>query len=198
MQVHCSKRLIEKLPDNEGLNLAESSVELTEQLPPNVVLFPGTRLKQKQVDIQDLGTWHANLSLIQNKQCIVFVHDITRFSLVIPCILKDDFFDLDSLFIEVFINTLLKLNYPFSIINKASKLLSPMKFDNQCDQSVMGSIRFVTERIEHLVVLDNIKIGELSPCSTSAWLNEMPCSVKGRKEPVWPIQAMREFIERIG
>ncbi len=195
MQVHCTKKLMAKLPQNHKLEQGKEGIQNFETLPSNVVLFPGTELKQVAKKRQNLGEWHANLVLIQRRQCIVFVHDITRFSLIIPCLLKDDFADLDNLFVEVFINTLLKLNYPFAVIDAATKMLTPMKFDTACNRSVQGTMRVVTEQVEHLVWVDNIKISELSPRSTSAWLNEMPCTVKGQKEPVWPIQAMQKFIE---
>lgn len=35
---------------------------------------------------------------------------------------------------------------------------------------------------------------DLSPYRTAAWLAERPCTIKGRKDCVWPIQAMGELL----
>ncbi|WAJ70232.1 DUF6933 domain-containing protein [Catenovulum adriaticum] len=195
MQVHCTKKLMAKLPQNHKINSAEPVAELPQQLPANVVLFPGTKLKNQQEKTKDLGQWHANLVVIQRRRCIMFVHDITRFGLIIPCVQKVDFANLDNLFIDIFINTLLKLDYPFAVVDAASQLLTPFKYDSHCNRSVQGTMRVMISQIEHLVWVDNIKVSELNPCSTSAWVNEMPCTVKGQKEVIWPIKAMKEFIQ---
>lgn len=195
MQVHCTKKLMAKLPQNHKINAQTQATDLPQQLPDNVILFPGTELKNKQQSLQGLGQWHANLTLIQRRQCIMFVHDITRFGIIIPCVQKMDFAHLDNLFIDIFINTLLKLDYPFAVVDAASQLLTPFKYDTDCNRSVQGTMRVMISHIENLVWVDNIKVSELDPCSASAWVNEIPCTVKGQKDVVWPIKAMQEFIE---
>ncbi|MCU4676238.1 hypothetical protein N7931_11410 [Catenovulum sp. 2E275] len=195
MLVHCTKKLMAELPDHQKIQNLTSSLPLAEQLPDNVIVFPGAQIQLEQNDVPNLGQWHANLVLIQNRKCIIFVHDHTRFGLIMPCVQKADFADLESLFVEGFINTLLKLDFPFAVIDAATKLLTPLRFDSNCSRSVQGTMRKMKGLIDNLLDYDQIKISELSPKAASAWLNEMPYSAKGQSDTIWPIQAMQAFIE---
>ena len=56
-----------------------------------------------------LSGWHGNLLTLQRHQCVLLVHDTTHFPVFIPCLTKNDFAELDGFFIDVFMNTLLKV-----------------------------------------------------------------------------------------
>lgn len=178
MQIHCTKKLFEKLP-----------VSLTEQTP----------------SAQPIGAyaewlnWHANLVVMQRRQNLIFVNDATRFAVFIPVVVQKDFANLPHLFTDVFINTLLKSGIDFELVDKAAKLIQqqPFSFDTVCDRSVQGTMRLMASDIEYELIYDGSKITDLLPYSTSARLSERPCTVKGKKDCIWPNRAMNELLVRL-
>jgi hypothetical protein len=60
LRIHITKKLAEKLK-KAGFEIADSAEE-----QPSA-----------------LGDWHANITTIQRRQCLVFTHDQTRFSLAL-------------------------------------------------------------------------------------------------------------------
>lgn len=178
MQIHCTKKLFEKLP-----------VSLIEQ-PPSA---------------QPIGVyanwlnWHANVVVMQRRQNLIFVNDATRFAAFIPVVVQKDLANLPHLFTDVFINTLIKSDIDFELVDKAAKLIQqqPFSFDTICDRSVQSTMRLMTSDIEYELIYDGSKITDLLPYSTSARLCERPCTVKGTKDVVWPNRAMSELLRKL-
>ena len=108
MILHCTKKLYAKLPEK---------VKVAEQTATAI-----------GIQAQWLN-WHANLITIQRRQCVIAVHDATRFTLFIPCLTKKDFANLDWHFDDVFINTLLKSDMPPELINTCLLYTSPSPRD---------------------------------------------------------------------
>ncbi len=81
MILHCTKKLYAKLPEK---------VKVAEQTASAI-----------GIQAQWLN-WHANLITIQRRQCVIAVHDATRFTLFIPCLTKKDFANLDWHLNDVF------------------------------------------------------------------------------------------------
>jgi hypothetical protein len=175
MQIHCTKKLFEKLP-----------ASLTEQSP----------------SAQPIGVyanwlnWHANVVVMQRRQNLIFVNDATRFAVFIPVVVQKDFANLPHLFTDVFINTLLKSDIDFELVDKAAKLIQqqPFSFNTVCDRSVQGTMRLMASDIEYELIYDGSKITDLLPYSTSARLSERPCKIKGKKGVLWPNRMMAELL----
>ena len=60
-------------------------------------------LKPKELNEQEptsgiLGTWHANLLLINRRKCVLFVNDKTLFNFLIPGVKKEQLRKLDQHF----------------------------------------------------------------------------------------------------
>lgn len=94
IRLHCTKKLLAKLPllEDGRLNSRQG------------------HFAAESVAVESpLSGWHANLILLQRRQCVLFVHDSTRFPLFIPALKKADFAELDWLFRDSFMNTLLKV-----------------------------------------------------------------------------------------
>jgi hypothetical protein len=49
---------------------------------------------------------HAHLVILQRRQCVLFVHNHSRFALIIPCLKQPDFASLDWHFEDVLMKTL--------------------------------------------------------------------------------------------
>jgi hypothetical protein len=175
MNVHATKKLLAKLPLNE-------TARLSNDLPMAANDAPG------------LGDWHANLILLQRRQCVLFVHDVTRFAVFVPCLTKPDFARLDWHFQDVLMNTLLKTDLSPELLDKATRFLSPLRFDNNCNRSVQGTMNQMAQDLDYGLYYDHADISDLLPYSTSRRLSDRPCTAKGVKDWIWPIPAMHEWL----
>ena len=172
MIIHCTKKLASKLPEVSPEPLGEAN---------------------------PLGSWHANLYTIDRRNCILFCHDQTRFVLFMAGLKKEHFANLDFWFRDLFANTLLKLGYDTNLIEKALALLTPTRFDTNCDRSVQGSMRTVRMMELESMLYHVPDVTELLPYSTSAKLNDRPVTVKGMKasECLWPIRDMEVWLKSV-
>ncbi|APE06890.1 hypothetical protein BM528_14795 [Alteromonas sp. RW2A1] len=176
MILHCTKKLYAKLPEK---------VKATKQ--------PATAIG---IQAQWLN-WHANLITIQRRQCIIAVHDATRFTLFIPCLTKKDFSNLDWHFNDVFINTLLKSDMPPELVNAAATNYQPLTFDTTCNRSVQGTMNQVAQEIDYGLYYKNTSVADISPYRYSADLSHRPCGVKGQKEYIWPDKEMVQLLQKL-
>lgn len=179
--IHATKKLYAKLPlTTDGLIKEKTSgVESANPINPN-----------------PLSGWHANLITLERRNCVLLVHDTTRFPLFIKQLVKADFARFDWHFQDAFMNTLLKLGADQSQMDTAASLLAPCQFDTECNRSVQGSLNRMKGDVEHLLWYDDISLDDISPYKTSVWLAERPCTVKGMKDCLWPIKAMLELLTK--
>lgn len=176
MILHCTKKLYAKLPEN---------LKATEQ--------PATAIG---IQAQWLN-WHANLITIQRRQCVIAVHDATRFTLFIPCLTRKDFANLDWHFYDVFINTLLKNDMPPELVNTAATNYQPLTFDTNCNRSVQGTMNQVAQEIDYGLYYKNTSVADISPYRYSADLSHRPCGVKGQKDYIWPDREMAPLLNNL-
>jgi hypothetical protein len=162
IRVHCTQKLIAKLPLDESGRLRGKKKLGTS----HDVTTDGTN----ETAESPLSNWHANLITLQRRNCVLFVHDATRFPVFVPCLQKADFAGLQQHFTDVFMNTLLKIGA-----------------DDQ-------TLECAAQDVDFLLWHDNSSITDLLPYSTSVWLAERPCSVKGLKDYIWPVEAMLNLI----
>lgn len=165
MILHCSKKLAARLP-------GVSSVPLEETSP--------------------LGSWHGHLFTLDRRQCVMFVHDATRFVLFMPGLRKMQFEELGSKWFRLlYTATLAMSGYPDAQIRKVELALGPVRFDTATDRSVQGSLRVARQDLEAWAYqVSNVL--ELDPLKVSCWLNERPTTVYGKW--LWPDRAMREAV----
>ena len=143
-----------------------------------------------------LNGWHAHLLILQRRQCVLFVHNHSRLALILPCLKKPDFASLNWHFEDVLMNTLLKVGMPEHVINRAANCIAPLCFDQPLDRSVMGTLNQLAADIEHQLWYERKNISDLLPYGTSAWLSDRPCHVKGQKDCIWPIDSVKEILDR--
>src|SRR5690606_22958391 len=95
-----------------------------------------------------LSGWHANLIILQRRNCVLFVHDATRFPVLITGLLKADFAELDSHFCNTYMNTLLKCGANDLQMQTAHNAIMPLVCDTRCDRSVQGTLNRMKGDIE--------------------------------------------------
>lgn len=182
IQFHVTKKLLVKLPLNEEGFLPRQ--------PNNEWLHD----KGQWVN-NPLSGWHGNLITLQRRQCVLMVHDTTRFPVFIPCLSKPDFSTLDSRFADSFMNSLLKCSASEEQMAMANSLLAPLQSDSACNRSVQGTMRRMAGDIEHHLAYNQVNVAELTGYRLSAWLADSPCTVKGQKDCIWPDKEMLSLLD---
>lgn len=175
MRVHVTKKLAEKL---------QKAGRLIENNPAE--------------SASALDSWHANISTIQRRQCVVFVHDKTRFAIVLLGVTQKELKQIDYWFEDMLGSCMLKLGYDPELIEKACEGIGELTFDTQCDRSVQGTLKVAIEDLEaHTEGCTNIM--DLAQYSLSARLCDRPCRVKGMKETecLWPRKEMLTLLEQL-
>lgn len=150
----------------------------------------------EQVINNPLSGWHGNLLTIQRRNCLLMVHNQTRFPLLLIGLTKKDFATLDYIFADVLMNTLLKVGANEDQMQAAQDLLAPLSIQDSNDRSVQGTLNQMKGDVEHMVCYDNVPIIDCSPYKTSAWLAERPCNIKGQKDCIWPVDAMLSLLDQ--
>ena len=167
IQLHATRKLFDRLPLNADGQLAVT--RRTEWLHEKPALRSNP-----------LSGWHGNLVVLQRRNCVLFVHDATRFPLVLPALTKPDFVELNDRFDDALMNTLLKCGAEEHHLDAAQRYLRPFTVDSQCNRSVLGTLNRMKGDVEHLLWHDNASIAEMTGYRLGAWLADMPWTAKGR------------------
>lgn len=174
--LHATRKLFERLPLKEDGQLAVTS--RSEWLYAQATLVDNP-----------LSGWHGNLVILQRRNCVLLVHDTTRFPLVLPALTKPDFAELNDRFVDAFMNTLLKCEAEDPQMDAAHHYLRPFQVDTHCNRSVQGTLNRMKEEIEHLLWYEQVDIADMMGYRLGAWLASMPRSVKNRGY-LWPHKEM--------
>ena len=166
MIIHCTKKLAAKLPEVSSEMLAETS---------------------------PLGSWHAHLYVIDRRNCLLFCHDETRYTVFLPGLRKPELAELGRWFNEAFTASLAYMGLPDNQVRRAELALGAVQFDTNTDRSVQGSLnqmRFMLDcRLEEVT-----DVMLLNPLSVTRWLCHTPVSVRGGKEFWMADDAMMERV----
>ncbi len=175
MRIHVTKKLADKLTK------AGHGISTTVDEHPSI-----------------LGEWHANITTIQRRQCIVFTHDETRFTVALTGVTQKEIKALTFWFKDMLASTLFKLGFPEVLVEDAIEQIGELSFDTQCNRSVQGTLRTMIVDLESYT-WDGSNIMELGPYSLSACLCDRPCRIKGMKESEYliPAREMRKLLERL-
>ena len=175
IQIHATKKLLAKMPAQ------------TKPGPEDILAAPQSKL----------GTWHANLLMIQRRNCLLFVHDQTRFPVFIPALTKPDYANIDRFFGDALMNTLLKCGATQEQLDTAAALLQPLAFVGGTERSVLGTLNQLGQDIDHIIYFDSLNVADMAGYALSAWLADRPCQVKGQKDYIWSRDAFLEFLDRL-
>ncbi len=151
MIIHCTKKLAVKLPVVSGEPLTENS---------------------------PLGSWHANLYTIDRRNCLLFCHDETRYTVFLPGLTKPEFVDLGRWFKEIFTASLVYMGVADSQVRRAELALGGIEFDSRTNRSVLGSLNQMRFLLDGRVnEVEDVML--LNPLSVNRWLCRSPVSRGG-------------------
>ena len=180
IRLHCSKALYDKLP------LRDSGRLLSKRPSPySANDEPETRL----------SGWHAKPIVLQRRQCLLFVHDATRFPVFMIGVKMSDFAELDHRFEDHFMNTLLKTGADDPLMRAAHAQVGPLVCDTTNNRSVQGTLNHMGQDIKFMLEYEGAKVMDLSPYRVGAWLADRPCRGKDLGGYVFPIKAMHEWLQ---
>lgn len=166
MILHCTKKLATKLPNVQTQVLTETS---------------------------PVGSWHANLYHFDRRQCVLFTHDVTRYTVFIPGLVKSHFNNFDECFKGIFLASLSMIGVPDNQLARAELAMGRMVFDTCTDRSVLGSMNnlkhMVQARVNHVA-----NVMELDALKVTNWLTDTPMSSKIRPDYGWPQNDMKALI----
>ncbi len=119
-----------------------------------------------------LGNWHANLILVQRRKCVLFTNDETLFSLFISRLKKQDFKNLESIFIKNLILCLSLDNLGQYIDKIENEYSSSICFTKSRNRSILGSMNDMVHIIH--AHLDGMDIDNIDDHSLNKILNRTP------------------------
>ena len=170
MIIHCTKKLAAKFPNVQS---------------------------EEQIETSPLGSWHANLYIFDRRQCVLFTHDETRYSLFIPGVVKPMFDDFDEFFKGMFLGSLSLLGVADNQLSRAELALGKMTFDSSTDRSVLGSMT----NLKHMInakVNDVPNVMDLDIMELNHWLTDIPMSTKSRPDyGGWPQRDMKALVANL-
>ena len=169
MVIHCTRKLANKLPEVSPVSVEEDS---------------------------PLGSWHANLYVIDRRNVLLFCHDDTRYTLFLPGMRKLHFYDLGRWFRELFTASLAYMGVPDNLVKRAELVLGPIRFDSCTDRSVLGSLNQMKFMLDARVS-EVEDVMQLNPLSVNRWLCHYPVNIKGVKGFWMADQAMIERVESL-
>lgn len=206
---HCSTAFVVALSRIDGLIVRETrqlihlhaTRKLFAKLPVDdagwipVTNRSAWHFEESPLEDNPLGDWHGNLLTIQRRQCVLLVHDQTRFPVFIPALTKPDFRALNDRFADAFMNTLLKCDADEQQMDTARGLLRPLLVDSHCNRSVQGTMNRMAFEIENMLIYKGINVAEITGYRMGAHMADAPYSVKGRGN-LWPQREMLALLER--
>lgn len=164
MILHCSQKLAAKLPNVSSAPLEEAS---------------------------PLGSWHGHLFTLDRRHCVIFMHDTTRYALLLPGLRKAQFSVLGDCFRSLYLATLSSFGCPATQIKKVELVLAAVRYDTATDRSVQSSMRVAKQDL--YAWLERVaNVMDLDPIATSCKLSNRPATIRGKW--LWPDKAMLEQV----
>jgi hypothetical protein len=177
--IHCTAKLLSRLPVNAGEQLRSeySNHFAANDSKPTV-----------------LSGWHGNLVTLQRRQCVLLVHNKTRFPVFIPAMKKLDFATFDYRFADSFMNTLLKTGAEDELMDLAVSQLAPILIEKSVDRSVLGTLNNMIQQIQFAIENGELTITDITGYRISAWLADTPWHAKGIRGAIWPSDDMADLL----
>ncbi len=167
MIFHCTKALAAKLP-----NVSPTPIAAT----------------------NPLGSWHANLHVIDRRQCIMFCHDTTRFILFAAGLKKEQFHNLEQLHKQLYLAALISMGVSETSLKQVELAMGLAQFDTVTDRSVLGTLN--QSRFEFDFFLEDYNnILEVDAIIAAKWFNHRPLTAKGKW--LWADEQMLRLIDSL-
>lgn len=166
MIIHCTKKLAAKLPDVSA---------------------------EPQIETSPLGSWHANLYVIDRRNCLLFCHDDIRYTVFVAGLVKRDFANLGALFKQAFVASLVYMGMADSQVRRAELALGPAQCDTSTNRSVQGSLNQMRFMLDAYVE-EVADVMLLNPLAVTGWLCNYPVGTGNGKNSWMANEAMKKKV----
>lgn len=136
-------------------------------------------------------SWHANLLLIDRRKCVLFTHDATLYSVLVPGLKKAEFDCLDEIFGQRLFKALLWEEFTQAQIERMLDACREIRFTRSDNRSVLGSMSDMRFHIGWYVK-DSGGLVRADPSQLHRWLNRIPFSAIGGR---YAVERLREYLE---
>ena len=168
MILHCTQKLAARLPEVSRTPLEERS---------------------------PAGSWHAHLISMDRRQCVLFMHDETRFAVFAAGLRKADFAVLGDRWLRPLFKDALSAHGCTEMqVGRVASMLGETRYDRDTDRSVLATIRVAAQDLEALV-WRHPHVMDVDPVEAALFLNDRPITVHG--EWSWPRDAIRRWVDVI-
>jgi hypothetical protein len=148
-----------------------------------------------------LGNWNANVFMVNKKNCVILMNDISYYSVLLIDFKKIDLMNFHEVFAERFFNQLEidDISFPSEFTYKITKELQPIFLTTNNNRKVLGAIQDATLDMKRYITedysdnIDYINIDELN-----SNINEKMISVLGKKKRGcgYPNDAIQELLNK--
>lgn len=104
--------------------------------------------------VSEVGSWHANLLIIERRKCVLFTHDMSLFSVFVVGLMSDDFAHMDEIFGQALFRTLRLCEFGQSEIERMLDWSRHNVYAKSNNRSVLGSMKDLGFQIEHRIEAD--------------------------------------------
>ena len=167
MLIHCTKKLAAKLPK-------ASHTPLEDENP--------------------VGSWHANIFTADRRNCVLFIHDKTRYTLFLAGLTKPTFTQLDRLFKRLFLDSLVMLGIEKKILSQVALAMGPIQYDAATNRSVLATANITKQdALDYIYRYENVL--QVNPLLISHHLNGRPVTI--HKQLLFPNEAITAHLHAL-
>ncbi len=152
-----------------------------------------TKPSEGTTSSNEVGRWHANLLRVDRRKCILFTHDVTLYSFLVPGLKKPQFENVREVFGQNLFKNLLRENFPqnqIEIVLDEHREIIIAKTNNR---SVLGSMTDLAFQLKYRIAamggLVNVDLAELNH-----ELNRIPMSAI---KEIYSIYELRKLLNAL-
>jgi hypothetical protein len=140
-----------------------------------------------------LGSWHANIFLIERRKCVLVTNDLSLYAMFIPCLTKPDFKSFHLVFGQNLFKNLLHENLSQSEIETALEEYREIQYAKTDNRSVLGTMNEQKFQIEYMIEAE----GGLGNTDVYALNSKLNRSIFSPTKHRYPIEILKENLQKI-
>ena len=130
-----------------------------------------------------LGSWHANLLMIERRKCVLATNDSTLYTIFIPRLIKADFEAFHLIFQENLYKNLAYEGFPQKQIEAVLKEYQDLKYAKTNNRRILGSMNDMRSQLEFRIQMHGgLKITDMLELNHE--LNRIIFSAINYKHPI--------------
>jgi len=153
-------------------------------------LLKELRVKPVESDVvSEVESWHANLLRIDRRKCVLFTHDTTLFSFLVPGLRRPDFDHFDVVFGEGLFRSMRLFDFTQDQIEQMLDWSRHISYAKTNNRSVLGSMNDLAFHIEYYIA-DDGSLDTADLATMHKRINEIPFKAIDYKYPREQLQAL--------